>query len=193
MTDASTFSLTDEERRALCAAARWGIECGLAGIRPEHENMPVPPAGALHRELGSFVTLKRGGRLRGCIGTIVPHEALYRNVARMAYAAAFSDSRFPPLKQDEWKDTEMELSVLGPMELCPDPALIDVGRHGLVLHLEGRTGVFLPKVPLEQGWDRAAYLENLCRKAGLPAGSWKHPQARLFWYEALVFAAGAGE
>ncbi len=182
------FSLTAEEKRALCDLARWGILRGFSGKRPDGADVPEPPAGVLHQPLGSFVTLKIRGRLRGCIGTIIPQEPLYRNAARMSHASAFQDSRFPPLKREELDELEIELSVLGPITPCPDPEKVEVGRHGLLLRLGGRSGVFLPKVPLEQGWDRAAYLENLCRKAGLPPGSWKEPQAQLFWYEALVFS-----
>ena len=82
---------------------------------------------------------------------------------------------------------ELEISVLGPLTPCPDPQQVEVGRHGLLLTLQGRSGVFLPKVPVEQGWDLYAYLETLCRKASLPSESWKHPQAQLYWFESLVF------
>ena len=183
------FSLTDQEKHTLCELARWGIVGGFAGKRPDGPDIPTPPDGVLRENLGSFVTLKRAGRLRGCIGTIIPQEELYRNVARMGFASAFQDSRFQPLRPEELEDTEIEVSVLGPITPCPDPEQIEVGRHGLLLRLGGRSGVFLPKVPVEQGWDRLAYLENLCRKAGLPGGSWKDPKAQLFWYEALVFSA----
>ena len=181
------FSLTDQEKHALRELARWGIVCGFSGKRPDGPGIPTPPEGILHEKLGSFVTLKRGGRLRGCIGTIIPQEELYRNVARMGFASAFQDHRFPSLQREELDDTEIEVSVLGPITPCPDPERIEVGRHGLLLRLGGKSGVFLPKVPVEQGWDRLAYLENLCRKANLPGGSWKDTNAQLFWYEALVF------
>ena len=185
----TNFSLTEQEKRDLCALARWGILCGFTGKRPDSPDIPTPTEGVLRERLGSFVTLKRGGRLRGCIGTIIPQEELYKNVARMGYASAFQDHRFKPLQREELDDTEIEVSVLGPITSCPDPELVEVGRHGLLLRLGGKSGVFLPKVPVEQGWDRSAYLENLCRKAGLPGGSWKDPNAQLFWYEALVFTA----
>jgi len=183
------FSLTDQEKHILYELAHWGIIGGFAGKRPDGPDIPTPPAGVLREKLGSFVTLKRGGRLRGCIGTIIPQEELYRNVARMGFASAFHDSRFPPLRHEEMEDTEIEVSVLGPITPCPDSERIEVGRHGLLLCQGGKSGVFLPKVPVEQGWDRLAYLENLCRKASLPSGSWKDPNAQLFWYEALVFTA----
>jgi len=185
----TNFSLADEEKRTLCSLARWGILSGFAGKQPAGADVPAPPEGALREKLGSFVTLKRGGRLRGCIGTIIPQEELYRNVARMGFASAFQDRRFPPLRREELDDTEIEVSVLGPITPCPDPERIEVGRHGLLLRLGDESGVFLPKVPVEQGWDRLAYLENLCRKADLPGGSWKNPDAQLFWYEALAFTA----
>ena len=186
----TNFSLTDLEKHALCELARWGILCGFAGKRPDASpDIPAPPHGTLREKLGSFVTLKCGGHLRGCIGTIIPQEELYRNVARMGFASAFQDHRFPSLRREELDDTEIEVSVLGPIMPCPDPEQIEVGRHGLLLRLGGRSGVFLPKVPVEQGWNRLDYLENLCRKAGLPGGSWKDPNAQLFWYEALVFTA----
>lgn len=184
-----TFSLTSKEQQYLGEVARFGIMSGFAGSDPQ--DMPAPPTGVLHEPLGSFVTLTLGGDLRGCIGSIIGQEPLYKNIARMACAAAFEDPRFPPLTPEEWARADMEISVLGPLTPCPGqeaPQAVEVGRHGLLLQLGNRSGVFLPKVPVEQGWDVHAYLENLCRKAGLPGGSWQHPEARLFWYEALVFS-----
>jgi AMMECR1 domain-containing protein len=90
------FSLTDQEKHDLCELARWGILCGFTGKRPDGPDLPAPQEGVLRDKLGSFVTLKRAGRLRGCIGTIIPQEELYRNVARMGFASAFQDHRFPP-------------------------------------------------------------------------------------------------
>lgn len=180
-----TFSLTPKEQQYLGEVARFGIMSGFAGSDPQ--DMPAPPTGVLHDPLGSFVTLTLDGHLRGCIGSMIGQEPLYLNIARMARAAAFEDPRFPPLTSEEWARVDMEISVLGPLTPCPDPQAVEVGRHGLLLQLGNRSGVFLPKVPVEQGWDLAAYLENLCRKAGLPGGSWQHPEAHLYWYEALVF------
>ena len=107
----------------------------------------------------------------------------------MAQAAAFADTRFPALSLSEWPRVNVDISVLDELTVCPDPQAVEVGRHGLVLQYAGRSGVFLPQVPVEQGWDRLAYLDNLCLKAGLPLGSWKEPGAQLYWYEAVVFKA----
>ena len=190
---ALSFSLNDAERDYLSRVARLAIESALAGR--DASRPPEPPASAgaaaagpdtLRRALGSFVTLTLDGRLRGCIGTIVGREPLFLNVWRMARAAAFEDPRFPPLTVREWPETASHISVLDELTPCPDPQAIEVGRHVLALQYMGRSGVFLPQVPVEQGWDRATYLEQLCAKAGLPGGSWRAPGARLFWYEALV-------
>ena len=193
---ALSFSLNAEERAFLARLARLAIESALADkgtARP-----PEPPekgdavresVGTLRRPLGSFATITLNGRLRGCIGTIVGREPLYLNLWRMARAAAFEDPRFPSLTLREWAGAALYISVLDELTPCPDPEAIEVGRHGLALQYLGHSGVFLPQVPVEQGWDRLSYLENLCAKAGLPGGSWRAPGARLFWYEALVFDA----
>lgn len=185
-----TFSLNDEERQWLSRLARESITTALEGR--EDVPPPLPPAlsgGTLAQSLGSFVTLNKDGDLRGCIGNMVGREPLWQNVWRMARAAAFEDPRFPALDAAEWPHCSLHISVLGPLSPCPDPAQIVIGRHGLLLRLGMRQGVFLPQVPVEQGWDLGQYLEHLCRKAGLPAGSWRDPQALLFWFESLVFEA----
>lgn len=169
------------------AARRRQGWAGACAVPP-----PLPSAlagGTLAQSLGSFVTLNKDGDLRGCIGNMVGREPLWQNVWRMARAAAFEDPRFPALDAEEWTHCHLHISVLGPLSPCPDPARIVIGRHGLLLRLGMRQGVFLPQVPVEQGWDLGQYLEHLCRKAGLPAGSWRDPQALLFWFESLVFEA----
>ena len=187
------FSLSDTEKQFLSHQARRAIEAGLTG--KSVADVPQPAAdqfaaeNALWRTLGAFVTLNLGERLRGCIGNIVGREALYATVWHMAQAAAFGDMRFPALSLSEWPRVNLDISVLDELSVCPDPQLVEVGRHGLKLQYAGRSGVFLPQVPVEQGWDRLAYLDNLCLKAGLPPGTWQQPGAQLFWYEAVVFKA----
>lgn len=198
---AVSFSLDERERAWLSRLARQSIALavGAEPVMPQVASLaealesPDAPGRDEHpvlgRPLGAFVTITLGGNLRGCIGSIVGREPLEENVWRMARAAALEDPRFPPLTAREWARADVEISVLDELTPCPEPARIEVGRHGLALQYAGRTGVFLPQVPVEQGWDREAYLENLCRKAGVPQGSWRLPQARLFWYEAQVFPA----
>lgn len=183
-----SFDLNGEERKFLLKQASRAIESALEGEMGAKPARPEKDAGGvLERDLGSFVTLSRGHALRGCIGTIIGREPLWQNVWNMARAAAFSDPRFPPLEASEWPGLEMEISVLDQPSPCPDPAQIVIGRDGLILQYAGHSGVFLPQVPVEQGWNLREYLDNLCRKAGVPAGSWQRPGAALFWYQALVF------
>ncbi|MFT3959319.1 MAG: AmmeMemoRadiSam system protein A [Desulfovibrio sp.] len=186
------FSLSDAEKRFLSRQARTSIKAGLLGKNvadiPQPPADQFPSASALFRSLGAFVTLNKGKQLRGCIGNIVGREPLYATVWHMAQAAAFADPRFPPDPR-EWPHVALDISVLDELSPCPGPDAVEVGRHGLVLVYEGRSGVFLPQVPVEQGWDRLAYLDNLCLKAGVAPGSWKLPGAQLFWYEAVVFKA----
>ncbi len=178
------FTLSQTEKENLGDIASLAITAGLAG---KELTLPTVHAGILNEHLGSFVTLEIRGRLRGCIGTMIGQEPLYVNVARMAHAAAFNDSRFAPLSLEEWKDVTISISVLGPLTPCPDIQKVIIGRHGLLLRLGARSAVFLPKVAQEQGWDLNTYLENLCHKAGLGSNSWQDSKAEFFWYEALVF------
>lgn len=189
-----SFNLTDGEKNYLSRLARMSIEAGLVGKMVDAVPAPAEALDRSHsplrRHLGAFVTISIESTLRGCIGSIVGQEPLYLNIWRMAASAAFSDPRFPPLTLDEWRNNmELAISVLDELTPCPDPEAVEVGRHGLVLQYQNRSGVFLPQVPVEQGWNRQAYLENLCFKAGLPKDSWQQPGARLFWFEALVFPA----
>lgn len=184
-----SFTLTDEEKKFLCRQAALAIDTGFAdGATKAPPQEPAPDAGALRLNLGSFVTLTQSGSLRGCIGTIVAHEPLWVNVWNMARAAAFSDPRFPPLTKQEWTRCRYEISVLDQPTPCPATDKIVIGRDGLILQWQGRSGVFLPQVPVEQDWNVQEYLLNLCRKAGLPPYSWEKPGAKLFWYQALVFS-----
>jgi AmmeMemoRadiSam system protein A len=136
---------------------------------------------------GVFVTLKKKGELRGCIGRIIGDEPLCKLVGAMALQAAFNDSRFQPLGADELSDTNIEISVLTPMKKVAGAADIVVGRDGVLLSKEGRSAVFLPQVATEQGWNREELLDNLCLKAGLTAGSWKEG-AQLSSFQAVVFS-----
>lgn len=198
---ALSFHLDDTEKAWLSRLARQSIALavggtpempGVTGLADALRSKDAPDGEAhptLRRPLGAFVTITLGGNLRGCIGSIVGREPLEENVWRMARAAALEDPRFPPLSAREWQGAALDISVLDELTPCPDPQRIVVGQHGVALQYGGRSGVFLPQVPVEQGWDREAYLDHLCIKAGVPVGSWRLPGARLYWYEAQVFPA----
>ena len=187
------FALTDAEKDYLKSLARWAINQGLengpwAGDMPQ---LPEPPTDKLRQSYGAFVTLhepkSRGGRLRGCIGHIVGDQPLFRTIASMAQAAAFQDPRFPPLSRAQAGDVELEISVLSPLTPCPDLNQVEVGRHGLLVRRGNRSGLLLPQVPVEWGWDRQTFLKQTCIKAGLPGACWQDPQAQWLWFEAEVF------
>ena len=176
--------LTDEEKRFCKDLVVWVIRdhLGLAS-----EPRPVFESRTLSEELGAFVTLKREGRLRGCIGNIVGNGPLVATIERMAGAAAFEDPRFPPLKAEELADLDIEVSVMGPLTPCPDPELVEVGRHGLYIRKSMHSGLLLPQVATEWGWDRETFLDQTCVKAGLPKGSWRKSKTEIWWFEAVIF------
>ncbi len=190
---ALSFNLDSEQQAFLCRQAKLSIESALNGETEARPLWPGPECSDGHcglplsRNLGSFVTLSLARALRGCIGSIIASEPLYLNVWNMARQSAFNDPRFQPLTAEEWPAVSMEISVLDQPSLCSDPAAIEIGRDGLILTYNGRSGVFLPQVPVEQGWNREQYLDQLCLKAGVPVGSWNKPGAVIYWYQAQVF------
>jgi len=135
---------------------------------------------------GAFVTLKKKGLLRGCIGFIEPVLPLYETVIRAAIYAACQDLRFPPVTADELKDLEIEISVLTTPQRIHDPLLIEVGKHGLIIAKGDHRGILLPQVPVENSWRREEFLERACLKAGLPRDAWTSG-AEIYIFEAIVF------
>jgi len=178
------FSLDREEKEYLKNLVHLCIAARLAGRTP---NVPEPPTDRLRERFGAFVTLSLHGRLRGCIGHIIGDKPLYLTISEMAEAAAFGDPRFPSLSSREFADVAIEISILSPLTPCPDPALVEVGRHGLLLRRGGHSGLLLPQVPVEWGWDRETFLDQTCHKAGLESGCWTDPDTALYWFEAEVF------
>ncbi|MBC7228739.1 MAG: AmmeMemoRadiSam system protein B [Thermoflexales bacterium] len=175
--------LTPARREALLALARRTLESHLTdGTIPAYETDDPH----LLRPSGAFVTVREDGELRGCIGHLRADTPLYRVVQEMAVAAATEDPRFPPLTREELARVRLEISVLSPFRRLTDPAQIEVGTHGLLILKGGQQGLLLPQVAVEEGWDREAFLEGLCRKAGLPAGCWREG-ATLYAFTAVVF------
>jgi AmmeMemoRadiSam system protein B/AmmeMemoRadiSam system protein A len=136
---------------------------------------------------GAFVTLRKKGALRGCIGRIPPSVALGKTVGEMALQAAFNDPRFPPVQISEVKGLEIEISVLTPPKAIAAPEEIVVGRDGVWMFKAGASAVFLPQVARENNWNRTEMLDNLCRKAGLASGCWKS-EAKFQVFQADVFS-----
>jgi AmmeMemoRadiSam system protein A len=140
----------------------------------EEREIPLdPPTAHLAEPRGAFTSLYLSGQLRGCVGYVLPVSPVYRAVADTARAAAFEDIRFRPVTLPEAPHLEIELSILSPPQPIPAEA-IEIGRHGLLISRAGRRGLLLPQVPSEHHWDRATFLEQTCRKAGLPLDAWKN-------------------
>jgi AmmeMemoRadiSam system protein A len=131
-----------------------------------------PPTPHLAELRGVFSSLYLNGELRGCVGYVLPATSVYRAVAETARAAAFDDNRFSPVTPDEAPHLEIELSILSPPQPIAAGA-VEIGRHGLLVSQHGRRGLLLPQVPVEHNWDRATFLEQTCRKAGLPLDAWQ--------------------
>jgi AmmeMemoRadiSam system protein A len=149
----------------------------------------VPAAGEALPRRGAFVTLKTRaeGRLRGCIGHLEADRPLEQAVQEMAIAAATEDPRFPAVTPEELDTLGLEISVLSPLERVR-PEDVEVGRHGLLVQFRGRRGLLLPQVAVAQRWDRETFLDHTCRKAGVPAESWRDPDCVLLAFTATVFA-----
>jgi uncharacterized protein len=157
-----------EERRLLLDLAHRSIETKLRG----GEAQALAPNPHLAEKRGAFTTLHLHGRLRGCIGYVVPMLPLVQTVAQTAAAAAFDDPRFDPVSDEEAPYLTIEISVLTvPKPIAPEE--VEVGRHGLIVGQHGRRGLLLPQVPLQYDWDRETFLSQTCVKAGLQPDAWQ--------------------
>jgi AmmeMemoRadiSam system protein A len=201
---------TDAEKRALLEIARAAVVAQVTG-RPGSDpgrsaNWSQTPAvrspidGSIGhwgqtpdvplptRASGAFVTLKRNGALRGCLGTLECRRPLAEEVARLAASTSHEDPRFEPVRGWELADLHFEVSVLGPLEAI-DPRAADaivIGRHGLVVEQGSRRGLLLPQVATEWKWNREEFLAHTCRKAGLPSDAWQSA-AHVYRFDAEVF------
>ena len=144
-----------------------------------------PPSSHLAESRGAFTSLYLHGELRGCVGYVLPVSSVYRAVAETARAAAFEDTRFYPVTREEAPALEIELSILSPPQPISAEA-VEIGRHGLLVSMNGYRGLLLPQVPVEHNWDRVTFLEQTCRKAGLPVNAWKEG-AELEAFTAEIF------
>jgi AmmeMemoRadiSam system protein A len=180
--------LTDQQKRALLRTARTAVHAQVLGGRgPAPADDGVKPM-AFPAAEGAFVTIKRRGQLRGCLGTLRCALGLDAEVARCAADAATEDPRFAPVAADELPELSLEVSVLGPLEPI-DPVeegAIVIGRHGLVVEQGMRRGLLLPQVAIEWGWTVEQFLRQTCVKAGLPPEAWRHG-AHVYRFDAEVF------
>ena len=177
-------------KKPLSAAARAEIlQLARETVERQVNGKPLPEwQGSdvrLKADGAVFVTLKeKDGRLRGCIGSIQAYTSLHRSVIQNAVAAATKDPRFRPVRPEELPNLDVEVTVLSPMEPVSGSSEIEIGKHGVYLEASGRSSVFLPQVPVEQGWNLATYLKELSLKAGLPPDGWQ--SGRLYRFTAEI-------
>jgi uncharacterized protein len=164
----SKSEFVPDERALLLRLAHDAILSALE----EREISLDPPTAHLGQPRGVFTSLYLNSALRGCVGYVLPVGSLYRAVAETARAAAFDDTRFYPVTQEEAPQLKIELSILSPPQPIHADA-VEVGRHGLLISQSGHRGLLLPQVPVEHRWDRITFLEQTCRKAGLPVDAWE--------------------
>ncbi|MBW2090895.1 MAG: AmmeMemoRadiSam system protein A, partial [Deltaproteobacteria bacterium] len=175
--------LNVQQKKALLSFARKTIHHFL-------EARAIPLArgfdSGLVRKQGAFVTLKKNGHLRGCIGHMTEDRPLCQTIGAMAVQAAFNDRRFKPMTLEELSEIEIEISVLTPFRPIKSIQEIRLGIDGVLLKKEARSAVFLPQVAVEHGWNRTEMLNHLCRKAGLSSNCWGKG-AQIFTFQAVVF------
>jgi AmmeMemoRadiSam system protein A len=182
-------TLSADDKRTLLRLAREALEAAVRG-----DAAPAVEVGALGaaltRQASCFVTLTRGGRLRGCIGGLTAERPLYEDVQLHAGQAALRDYRFPPVAQDELAGIEVEVSVLTPPRPLPYDtpdelaARLRPGVDGVVLQQGGRKATFLPQV-WEHTPDPERFLGMLCEKLGLPAGTWRKSRLEVSVYQVI--------
>jgi AmmeMemoRadiSam system protein A len=177
--------LSHEAGMALVRAARLAIDSHLRRVDPRPD-LGLTPHAELAQPRGMFVTLRRKGRLRGCIGRIATDQPMAELLPRVALDAALHDERFSPVTAEELDQIHVEVSVLTVPQPVGDPLAIVPGRDGVVLQHEGRGGVFLPQVWMETGWTRIEFLREMAsQKAGLDPDAWR--QAQLFTFQDQIF------
>lgn len=178
------MELANKDKDALLKIAKDAID---AKINNREISAPKIDSDRLQLKRGAFVTLKKHGHLRGCIGYIKAYKPLWETVQEMALAAAFHDPRFPSLKPEEIQHLTFEISVLSPLKRINDVNDINVGEHGLYIVKGFKSGLLLPQVAIEYGWDRKTFLKETCFKAGLPPDAWMDQETEIYIFSADYF------
>ena len=168
---------------------RWTLNSYVKGHGPGLDPPKVPQPeltdSYFNEKAGVFVTLKKNGSLRGCIGIIQPTDILARNIITSTRNSALNDHRFPPVRREEVDELEIEISVLSPPKKSKLED-IEIGKHGLIIEGRGKSSVYLPQVATEQGWTFDQWLGSLCNKATLPTKYWTGNEAKFYTFTAQI-------
>jgi uncharacterized protein len=181
--------LTDDEGAMAVRSARAAIEHSVAK-RPKKSEDQTP---VFNEKRGVFVTLTKRGSLRGCIGFPYPVMPLGDAIVHAAGAAALEDPRFPPVTRDELQVLSLEVTILTiPEPIVGEPAKrpeqIIIGKHGLIVRGMGTSGLLLPQVATEYGWDAKTFLDHTCMKAGLSGQCWTSKNVEVLTFEGQIFS-----
>ncbi|MFH1187500.1 MAG: AmmeMemoRadiSam system protein A [bacterium] len=182
---AESRELNNKEQNIALQIARQSIAAIFDNkdYQPQVKDYPI-----FKTKRGVFVTLRKDGGLRGCIGTFDESKPLAQTIQEMAVSAAFADPRFNQLSAAELDEIKIEISVLSPMENIDDPGMIETGKHGVYVQKGSKGGVYLPQVASEEGWNREQFLSHLCEhKAGIGRDSWRDGSAQIYIFTAQVF------
>jgi len=184
-----TMNLSLEEKKTLLSIARDTLEKHFQGksevLKDVGNRYSITPV--LKEKAGVFVTLRKHGDLRGCIGSIIGVEPLWEGVRNNVLKSAFHDPRFYPLQERELKETEIEISVMTPLQKIDDYSKIRLGTDGVVIRRGYHQAVYLPQVATETGWNLDQFLGHLCQKAGLKGNAYKEGGMEFHVFQALVF------
>lgn len=180
--------LTNDDRLELLRLARLALHARVLGaVAPVAE-----VSGTLATTRGAFVSIHRGGALRGCLGRLTCDMPLAHVVLHLGAVVADCDPRFEPVQPGELEELDIEISVLTPEREVTSTAEIQIGRHGLIVQQGFSRGLLLPQVATQHGWGVEHFVEHTCLKAGLARDAWRRG-ARLFVFEAEVFGEGPPE
>ena len=180
----SEVKFTDEEVNQLFQIARNSIHSLIFENREQYLD-PSTISPDLKRRMGAFVTINVNGKLRGCVGRFPSDDPLYEIVNQMAVAAASEDTRFDPVTRSELDKARIEISVIGPLKKIKNISEIILGKHGIYIVKDFKSGTMLPQVATGNHWTREQFLGYTSRdKAGLGWNGWKN--ADIYIYEAVV-------
>ena len=183
-----TEILCERDRYAAARIPRMALtEFLRTGKRIGDGALDLPEMGKLYEPLGTFVSLRHGKQLRGCVGHIVPLGPLWEEIRNVAISAATADSRFRAVREDELSALSISITILSPMRPVDDPHEFEVGRHGILMEEGRHRSLFLPQVAPEWGWDKIRTFQELSRKAGLAPDGWKSPSVSFSLFEGQVF------
>ena len=185
--------MDEKEKNALLQIARKSIEAAIKDVQTDEIQVQINSP-ELEKEHGAFVTLRKHGKLRGCIGRLASDTLLHKLVSEMAVSAATEDPRFQynRIQPSELDDLDIEISVISLLQKIDNPLDMELGKHGVYIKKGSRNGCFLPQVATETGWTKEEFLSQCCHtKAGLPPDAWKEKDTEVYIFTVEIISEAA--